>query len=174
MAPDKVRLMTKPDDGYTWSYRSEVAHLFAKHLSVHTIPACEELCREVGKRFWAVPFVETKPSPRSSSASRALRCTSPPDEDADLPIDLDPDWELSLLKRKLKTETAEKERLREELHAANGERERLAKELQEVSCTADQRETLMFRCLAVMDQIASSIGETQKECVDSMDLSFFP
>ncbi|KAH6870939.1 hypothetical protein B0T10DRAFT_382317, partial [Thelonectria olida] len=57
--PDKVRLMTKPDDGYTWSYRSEVAHLFAKHLSVHTIPACEELCREVGKRFWAVPFVET-------------------------------------------------------------------------------------------------------------------
>ncbi|KAF1352954.1 hypothetical protein EJ07DRAFT_158957 [Lizonia empirigonia] len=52
--PLEVRLITGPDEPYTWSYMPDKAHLFPKHLSKHTMVACVELYAEVGKTFEAV------------------------------------------------------------------------------------------------------------------------
>ncbi|KAI5465177.1 hypothetical protein BGZ63DRAFT_482908 [Mariannaea sp. PMI_226] len=172
VAPGRVRLTTRPSDGYTWTYRSEVAHLFSKHLSMHKVEACKELCREVGNKFWAVPFTEAKqPSLLPPPSSQTLLSTSPSVKNL---VDLDRDGELSLLKVNLKVETAEKERLRADLAEANNELERLAKRLQEMSRKADQYQSLAFNCLAVMGRIRSSIDETQNEYVDTVDFDFFP
>ncbi|KAJ4332567.1 hypothetical protein N0V95_009634, partial [Ascochyta clinopodiicola] len=52
--PLEVRLITSPDEPYTWSYIPEMEHLFRKHLSKHTMGACVELYAGVGKTFEAI------------------------------------------------------------------------------------------------------------------------
>lgn len=59
--PLEVRLITRPDDPYAWSYMPAKAHLFQKHLSKHTMGACVELYHEVGKTFEAVHTAAASP-----------------------------------------------------------------------------------------------------------------
>ena len=46
--PSSVRLIPRPEDRYMWIRRRERDHLFAKHLSKHSIRSYMELCREIG------------------------------------------------------------------------------------------------------------------------------
>ncbi|KAI4167267.1 MAG: hypothetical protein LQ343_007364 [Gyalolechia ehrenbergii] len=52
--PEDVRLITSPDDPYTWQILPEKRHLFTKHLSKHSTGAYRELSRGVGISFEAV------------------------------------------------------------------------------------------------------------------------
>ena len=52
--PLQVRLITGPDELYTWRYPPEKAYLFQKQLSKHTMRACVELSAGVGKTFEAI------------------------------------------------------------------------------------------------------------------------
>jgi hypothetical protein len=52
--PAQVRLITTPDDSYSWKVLPGKEHLFEKHLSKHSTGAYMELFREVGTSFEAV------------------------------------------------------------------------------------------------------------------------
>lgn len=53
--PSQVRLITHPDDSYTWKALPEIQHLFEKQLSKHSVGAYAELYRGVGISFEAIP-----------------------------------------------------------------------------------------------------------------------
>ncbi|KAF4943803.1 hypothetical protein FSARC_14827 [Fusarium sarcochroum] len=70
--PAEVSLTTKQSHAYTWTYTTEVAHLFSKDLDDHQAEAYQKLCREVGRSFHAVSFT------KSDLAGSHLRSGSPP------------------------------------------------------------------------------------------------
>ncbi|KAF2181264.1 hypothetical protein K469DRAFT_590073 [Zopfia rhizophila CBS 207.26] len=55
MDPEKVRLITNPDDPYVWHILPGREHLFSKHMSKLSTGAYIQLCRELGSGFEAVP-----------------------------------------------------------------------------------------------------------------------
>ena len=59
--PEDVRLITSPDDPYTWQVLPEKRHLFTKHLSKHSTGAYRELSRGVGISFEAVLLAKAPP-----------------------------------------------------------------------------------------------------------------
>ena len=79
--PAEVRLITGPDDPYTWQTLPEKRHLFRKQLSKHSIGAYRELCRGVGVSFEAVTR-----TPSRSDASKQLE-----QERMDLPCSAGPE-----------------------------------------------------------------------------------
>ncbi|CRL25423.1 unnamed protein product [Penicillium camemberti] len=64
VAPEKVRLQPRPEDGYAWSVTSSIADLFKSSLSSCNIHLCQSICEGIGHSFEAV-----SPQPLGTSHS---------------------------------------------------------------------------------------------------------
>lgn len=52
--PSQVRLITGPDDPYSWTWLPEKQHLFGEHMVKRSVGACMKLCRDVDVLFEAI------------------------------------------------------------------------------------------------------------------------
>lgn len=180
--PLKVRLVTKQSDVYTWVYTAEVAHLFSKNLSDHGMMAYKELCREVGQSFHAVTFAKAATSAEHLSLGLYRVSTYPPA--SNVPAETGAmthgdlvahtTCQLYLTEESLKVETASRECLQKELESLNVEYEHLAQQFRQQTEKASQSESMLYKCLEVINQMASLAEEVQQDYRSTADSSVFP
>ena len=180
--PSKVRLVTKQSDVYTWVFTAEVAHLFSKNLSDHGLTAHKELCREVGQSFHAVTFAKTAINADHPSLSIYRASTYPPassvlsaESEAMTHGELGTQTTCQLysIEESLKAEAASRECLQKELESLSAEHEHLAQRFRQQAEKASQSESMLYKCLQVINQIASLAEEVQQDCRSTEDLSVF-
>ncbi|KAJ3453450.1 hypothetical protein MRS44_017697 [Fusarium solani] len=181
--PSKVRLVTKQSDVYTWVFTAEVAHLFSKNLSDHGLTAHKELCREVGQSFHAVTFAKAAIGADHSSLGIYRPSTYPPASSvlsaeseamAREELCVHTTCQLYMIQESLKAETARRECLQKELESLSAEHEYLAQRFRQEAEKASQGESTLYKCLQVINQIASLAEEVQQDCRSTEDLSVFP
>ncbi|KAI8710333.1 hypothetical protein NCS52_01585500 [Fusarium sp. LHS14.1] len=181
--PSKVRLVTKQSDVYTWVFTAEVAHLFSKNLSDHGLTAHKELCREVGQSFHAVTFAKASISADHPGLGIYRPLTYPPtssvfsaDSEAMVREDLctHTTSQLYMIQESLKAETARRECLQKELESLSSEYEHLAQRFRQEVEKASQAEPMLYKCLQVINQMASLAEEVQQDCRSTEDVSVFP
>ncbi|KAH7229989.1 hypothetical protein B0J15DRAFT_411144 [Fusarium solani] len=180
--PSKVRLVTKQSDVYTWVFTAEVAHLFSKNLSDHGLTAHKDLCREVGQSFHAVTFAKTAINADHPSLGIYRASTYPPassvlsaESEAMTHGELGTQTTCQLysIEESLKAEAASRECLQKELESLNAEHEHLAQRFRQQAEKASQSESMLYKCLQVINQIASLAEEVQQDCRSTDDLSVF-
>lgn len=168
-------MATKKSDGYSWILRSsDDDHLFSKNLSEHGISVYRELISGVGQRFYAVPFIETTSMHHLPDESQSSGSSTPLDlatghveSDISDPYADQKYWQLN---QKLQYETVERERLEGELMLANRQCEYLARALNK----AKVNDSIIFRCLAVNNEVISLVEGLGKECAEAMEFNPLP
>ncbi|RSL50302.1 hypothetical protein CEP51_015366 [Fusarium floridanum] len=179
--PSKVRLVTKQSDVYTWVFTAEVAHLFSKNLSDHGLMAHKELCREVGQSFHAVTFAKTAINADHPSLGMYHASTYPPassvlsaESEAMTHGELGTQTcQLYSIEESLKAEAASRECLQKELESLSEEHEHLAQRFRQQAEKASQSESMLYKCLQIINQIASLAEDVQQDCRSTEDLSVF-
>ncbi|EEU38569.1 uncharacterized protein NECHADRAFT_88513 [Fusarium vanettenii 77-13-4] len=181
--PSKVRLVTKQSDMYTWVYTAEVAHLFSKNLSEHGLTAHKELCREVGQSFHAITFAKAAISADHPSLGIYRASTYPPassvlsaESEAMVREELcaHTTCQLQMVQENLKAETVRRECLQKELESLSAEYEHLAQRFRQEAEKAGQSESMLYKCLQVINQVASLAEEVQQDCRSTEDPIVFP
>lgn len=181
--PSKVRLVTKQSDVYTWVYTAEVAHLFSKNLSDHGLTAHKVLCREVGQSFHAVTFARASISADHPGHSIYRPSTYPPasgvlSAEFEAVVREEPcahtTCQLDMIQESLKAETGRRECLQKELESLSSEYEHLAQRFRQEAENAGQAESMLYKCLQVINQMASLAEEVQQDCRSTEDISVFP
>ncbi|KAH6949685.1 hypothetical protein BKA56DRAFT_638803 [Ilyonectria sp. MPI-CAGE-AT-0026] len=170
--PLKVRLVTKQSDVYTWVIRP----------SDHGMMAYKELCREVGQSFHAVTFAKAATSAEHLSLGLYRVSTYPPA--SNVPAETGAmthedlvahtTCQLYLTEESLKVETASRECLQKELESLSVEYEHLAQQFRQQTEKASQSESMLYKCLEVINQMASLAEEVQQDYRSTADSSVFP
>ncbi|KAL5600845.1 hypothetical protein FOVSG1_006875 [Fusarium oxysporum f. sp. vasinfectum] len=178
--PAEVSLTTKQSHAYTWTYTTEVAHLFSKDLDDHGIEAYQRLCIEVGRSFHAVSFTQ------SDLVGSQLRSGSPPPfcvptfnvdgmESGEVTERVTLlSHQLSMMETSAAYDAITWVQLQENISTLEYENERLAQEARQQREDAVYHRDFFYRLLEATDQLNLTIADIHQDYIRTVNVSMFP
>ncbi|RTE68157.1 hypothetical protein BHE90_017466, partial [Fusarium euwallaceae] len=138
----------------------------------HGLMAHKELCREVGQSFHAVTFAKTAINADHPSLGIYRASTYPPassvlSAESEVmthgELGAQTTCQLYSIEESVKAEAASRECLQKELESLSAEHEHLAQRFRQQAEKASQSESMLYKCLQVINQIASLAEEAQQD-----------
>ncbi|KAF4502801.1 hypothetical protein FAGAP_957 [Fusarium agapanthi] len=178
--PAEISLKTKQSHAYTWTYTTEVAHLFSQDLDDHGIEAYQRLCIEVGRSFHAVSFT------KSDLAGSQLRSGSPPpfcvptfNGDATQSSEVAEriallNHQIFIMESSAAYDAVTRMQLQENISTLHYENERLAQEARQEREDAVYHRDFFYRLLEATDRLSSTIADIHQDYIRTVNVNMFP